>query len=226
VVAQACRWDERVPPDVLAVTGPRSPPLLAKIPSTADGGRARRLLATTSCSTPATARSSAVSWIGVAGTPSGGDWLKRGANQLSRTRRGSKPIDFGLTKPWASLIHKAQQGPSSPTWASSGIPPEAQVLDAAPAKFPGAGIAAPASAKLLKQSASPRRSANAQLDVDQGRRGPGRLPGLSTTIRSGLAATGKALGKHLTKGITQEADWRAQILSEGQAVGRWPQKPR
>jgi len=59
-----CRWDETGPPmGAFAVNRrPRSPPLLAKIPFNADGGRARSAcLATTSLLNPSYAKSSSSS---------------------------------------------------------------------------------------------------------------------------------------------------------------------
>ncbi|MCP9840773.1 polyribonucleotide nucleotidyltransferase [Synechococcus sp. J7-Johnson] len=212
VVATCLSLDERVPPDVLAVTGASIATLLARIPFNGPMAAVRvGLLGDDFVLNPSyrEIERSELDLV-VAGTPSGVVMVEAGANQLPE-QDVIEAIEFGYEA--VGELIKAQQTLLTELGIEQ-VFPEAPVQDPALPTFLeqecGAGIG-----EVLKQFSLTKAERDSQLDAIKAEVA-GKIATLSDDDPIRVAAAGKALG-NTYKGITKKL-MRAQILTDGKRV--------
>ncbi|MCP9915199.1 polyribonucleotide nucleotidyltransferase [Cyanobium sp. ATX 6F1] len=212
VVATTLSLDERVPPDVLAVTGASIACLLARMPFSGPMAAVRvGLLGDDFVLNPSyrEIERSELDLV-VAGTPSGVVMVEAGANQLPE-QDVIEAIDFGYEA--VGELIKAQLKLLSDLGIEQVIP-ETKIEDPALPNFLeqecGAGIA-----EVLKQYSLTKPERDAKLDVLKGEVAA-KIATLGDDDPIRLAAAGKALG-NTYKGVTKKM-MRAQIINEGKRV--------
>ncbi|MCT0212062.1 MULTISPECIES: polyribonucleotide nucleotidyltransferase [unclassified Synechococcus] len=212
VVATTLSLDERVPPDVLAVTGASIAALLARLPFYGPMAAVRvGLLGDDFVLNPSyrEIERSELDLV-VAGTPAGVVMVEAGANQLPE-QDVIEAIDFGYEA--VGELIKAQQQLLTELGIEQVIP-EAPSEDPTLADFLSqecsSGIG-----EVLKQFTQTKGERDEKLDALKAEVAT-KIAGLTEADPIRLASTGKALGnsyKALTKKLM-----RAQILTEGKRV--------
>ncbi|QVL52343.1 MAG: polyribonucleotide nucleotidyltransferase [Cyanobium sp. M30B3] len=214
IVATCLSLDERVPPDVLAVTGASLATLLAKIPFHGPMAAVRvGLLGDDFILNPSyrEIERSELDLV-VAGTPEGVIMVEAGANQLPE-QDVIEAIDFGY-EAVCDLI-KAQQTLLKELGIEQVIP-EPQALDATLPAFLEKQCAKPIG-EVLKQFQLSKAERDAQLDAIKAGVAE-TIAGLKDddAVKQAVASSGKALGnsyKALTKKLMRE-----QIVKDGKRV--------
>jgi polyribonucleotide nucleotidyltransferase len=214
IVATCLSLDERVPPDVLAVTGASLATLLAKIPFHGPMAAVRvGLLGDDFILNPSyrEIERSDLDLV-VAGTPEGVIMVEAGANQLPE-QDVIEAIDFGY-EAVCELI-KAQQTLLKELGVEQVIP-EPQALDATLPAFLEKQCAKPIG-EVLKQFQLSKAERDAQLDAIKAGVAE-TIAGLKDddAVKQAVASSGKALGnsyKALTKKLMRE-----QIVKDGKRV--------
>ncbi|MEO1002650.1 MAG: polyribonucleotide nucleotidyltransferase [Cyanobacteria bacterium J06638_7] len=212
IVATCLSLDERVPPDVLAVTGASMATLLAKLPFHGPMAAVRvGLLGDEFVLNPSyrEMERSELDMV-VAGTPQGVIMVEAGANQLPE-QDVIEAIDFGYEG--VSELIKAQQSLLKDLGIEQVIP-EAQSIDPTLPAFLEQECSA-AIGEVLKQFGLSKEERDRQLDAIKAKAAE-KVAGLAENDPVRAAAGGKALGngfKNLTKKLM-----RGQILSEGKRV--------
>jgi polyribonucleotide nucleotidyltransferase len=212
VVATCLSLDERVPPDVLAVTGASMATLLAKIPFHGPMAAVRvGLLGDDFVLNPSfrEIERSELDLV-VAGTPEGVIMVEAGANQLPE-QDVIEAIDFGY-EAVCELI-KAQQNLLKELGIEQVIP-EAQVVDATLPSFLEKECAK-GIGEVLKQFSQTKPERDEKLDAIKAEVVE-KIAGLAEDDPIRAAASGKALAnsyKSLTKQLM-----RAQIVKDGKRV--------
>ena len=212
IVATCLSLDERVPPDVLAVTGASMATLLAKIPFYGPMAAVRvGLLGDDFVLNPSfrEIERSELDLV-VAGTPEGVIMVEAGANQLPE-QDVIEAIDFGY-EAVCELI-KAQQNLLKELGIEQVIP-EAQVVDATLPSFLEKECAK-GIGEVLKQFSQTKPERDEKLDAIKAEVSE-KIAGLAEDDPIRTAASGKALGnsyKSLTKKLMRE-----QILKDGKRV--------
>ncbi|MCP9886756.1 polyribonucleotide nucleotidyltransferase [Cyanobium sp. ATX 6A2] len=212
IVAMCLSLDERVPPDVLAVTGASMATLLARIPFYGPMATVRvGLLGDDFVLNPSfrEIERSELDLV-VAGTPQGVVMVEAGANQLPE-QDVIEAIDFGY-EAVCELI-KAQQSLLQELGIEQVIPEPQAVDSTLPAYLEQE--CSPAIGEVLKQFELSKEERDSQLDAIKERVGEA-IAALPDDDAIRAAAAGKALGngfKSLTKQLM-----RGQILSEGKRV--------
>ncbi len=212
IVATCLSLDERVPPDVLAVTGASMATLLAGIPFYGPMATVRvGLLGDDFVLNPSfrEIERSELDLV-VAGTPQGVVMVEAGANQLPE-QDVIEAIDFGY-EAVCELI-KAQQNLLKELGIEQVIP-EPQTIDATLPNFLEQECAG-GIAEVLKQFSQTKTERDEKLDAIKAEVGE-KIAALAEDDPIRSASSGKALGnsyKDLTKKLM-----RAQILQEGKRV--------
>ncbi|MCP9882747.1 polyribonucleotide nucleotidyltransferase [Cyanobium sp. Alchichica 3B3-8F6] len=212
IVATCLSLDERVPPDVLAVTGASMATLLAKIPFHGPMAAVRvGLLGDDFVLNPSfrEIERSELDLV-VAGTPEGVIMVEAGANQLPE-QDVIEAIDFGY-EAVCELI-KAQQNLLKELGIEQVIP-EAQVVDATLPSFLEKECAK-GIGEVLKQFSQTKPERDEKLDAIKAEVSE-KIAALAEDDPIRSAASGKALGnsyKSLTKKLMRE-----QILKDGKRV--------
>jgi len=212
VVATCLSLDERVPPDVLAVTGASMATLLAKIPFHGPMAAVRvGLLGDDFVLNPSfrEIERSELDLV-VAGTPEGVIMVEAGANQLPE-QDVIEAIDFGY-EAVCELI-KAQQNLLKELGIEQVIP-EAQVVDATLPSFLEKECAK-GIGEVLRQFSQTKPERDEKLDAIKAEVSE-KIAALAEDDPIRTAASGKALGnsyKSLTKKLMRE-----QILKDGKRV--------
>jgi polyribonucleotide nucleotidyltransferase len=212
IVATCLSLDERVPPDVLAVTGASMATLLAGIPFYGPMATVRvGLLGDDFVLNPSfrEIERSELDLV-VAGTPQGVVMVEAGANQLPE-QDVIEAIDFGY-EAVCELI-KAQQNLLKELGIEQVIP-EPQTIDATLPNFLEQECAG-GIAEVLKQYSQTKNERDEKLDAIKAEVSE-KIAALAEDDPIRSASTGKALGnsyKDLTKKLM-----RAQILHEGKRV--------
>ena len=212
IVATCLSLDERVPPDVLAVTGASMATLLAKIPFYGPMAAVRvGLLGDDFVLNPSfrEIERSELDLV-VAGTPEGVIMVEAGANQLPE-QDVIEAIDFGY-EAVCELI-KAQQNLLKELGIEQVIP-EAQVVDATLPSFLEKECAK-GIGEVLKQFSQTKPERDEKLDAIKAEVSE-KIAALAENDPIRTAASGKALGnsyKSLTKKLMRE-----QILKDGKRV--------
>jgi len=214
IVATCLSLDERVPPDVLAVTGASMATLLAKIPFHGPMAAVRvGLLGDDFVLNPSyrEIERSDLDLV-VAGTPQGVIMVEAGANQLPE-QDVIEAIDFGYEA--VSELIKAQQDLLK-TLGIEQVIPEAKVDDDTLPKFLEKECAK-GIGEVLKQFSQTKGERDEKLDAIKAEVAE-KISGLKDddAIKVAVSSNGKALGnsyKSLTKKLM-----RAQILKEGVRV--------
>lgn len=212
IVATCLSLDERVPPDVLAVTGASMATLLAKIPFHGPMAAVRVGLLGDDFVLNPTYRETERSELDlvVAGTPQGVIMVEAGANQLPE-QDVIEAIDFGY-EAVCELI-KAQQNLLKELGIEQ-VFPEPLVEDPALPTFLAAECSQPIG-ELLKQFGLSKAERDEKLDAIKAEVGQ-KIATLGDDDPIRKASGGKALGnayKRLTKQLM-----RAQIVGEGKRV--------
>ena len=212
IVATCLSLDERVPPDVLAVTGASVATLLARIPFYGPMATVRvGLLGDDFVLNPSfrEIERSELDLV-VAGTPQGVVMVEAGANQLPE-QDVIEAIDFGY-EAVCELI-KAQQNLLKELGIEQVIP-EPQVIDATLPNFLEQECAG-GIGEVLKQFSQTKTERDGKLDAIKAEVSE-KIAALAEDDPIRSASSGKALGnsyKDLTKKLM-----RAQILQEGKRV--------
>ena len=214
IVATCLSLDERVPPDVLAVTGASLATLLARIPFHGPMAAVRvGLLGDDFILNPSyrEIERSELDLV-VAGTPEGVIMVEAGANQLPE-QDVIEAIDFGY-EAVCELI-KAQQNLLKELGIEQVIP-EPQAVDATLPTFLEKQCAKPIG-EVLKQFSLSKAERDAQLDAIKAEVAE-TIAGLKDddAVKQAVASSGKALGnsyKALTKKLMRE-----QIVKDGKRV--------
>jgi polyribonucleotide nucleotidyltransferase len=212
IVATCLSLDEKVPPDVLAVTGASIATLLAKIPFHGPMAAVRvGLLGDDFVLNPSfrEIERSELDLV-VAGTPQGVIMVEAGANQLPE-QDVIEAIDFGYEA--VGELIKAQQTLLKELGIEQ-VFPEPQPLDTTLPAFLEQECSA-AIGEVLKQFELSKEERDSKLDVIKDQVGE-RIAALPEDDAIRSAAAGKALGngfKSLTKQLM-----RGQILNEGKRV--------
>ena len=214
VVATCMSLDERVPPDVLAVTGASLATLLAKIPFNGPMAAVRvGLLGDDFILNPSyrEIERSELDLV-VAGTPQGVIMVEAGANQLPE-QDVIEAIDFGY-EAVCELI-KVQQTLLKELGIEQVIP-EAQTVDATLPSFLekecSKGIG-----DVLKQFSLTKAERDEQLDAIKAQAAE-KISGLKDddAVKVAVSSNGKALGNNY-KALTKKL-MRAQIVQDGKRV--------
>ena len=214
VVATCMSLDERVPPDVLAVTGASLATLLAKIPFNGPMAAVRvGLLGDDFILNPSyrEIERSELDLV-VAGTPQGVIMVEAGANQLPE-QDVIEAIDFGY-EAVCELI-KVQQNLLKELGIEQVIP-EAQTVDATLPSFLekecSKGIG-----DVLKQFSLTKAERDEQLDAIKAQAAE-KISGLKDddAVKVAVSSNGKALGNNY-KALTKKL-MRAQIVQDGKRV--------
>jgi len=212
IVATCLSLDERVPPDVLAVTGASLATLLAKIPFNGPMAAVRvGLLGDDFILNPSyrEIERSELDLV-VAGTPEGVIMVEAGANQLPELDV-IEAIDFGYEAVCELL--KAQQNLLKDLGIEQVIPeprPEDPTLPAYLEKECSAAIG-----EVLKHFELSKEERDARLDAIKAQVSD-TISGLAEDDPVRVAAAGKALGNSF-KALTKQL-MRGQILNEGKRV--------
>jgi polyribonucleotide nucleotidyltransferase len=214
IVATCLSLDERVPPDVLAVTGASLATLLAKIPFHGPMAAVRvGLLGDDFILNPSyrEIERSELDLV-VAGTPEGVIMVEAGANQLPE-QDVIEAIDFGYEA--VGELIKAQQTLLKELGIEQ-LVPEPQAVDVTLPTFLEKQCAKPIG-EVLKQFSLSKAERDAQLDAIKAEVAE-TIAGLKDddAVKQAVASSGKALGnsyKALTKKLM-----RAQIVKDGKRV--------
>lgn len=214
IVATCLSLDERVPPDVLAVTGASVATLLAKIPFQGPMAAVRvGLLGDDFVLNPSyrEIERSDLDLV-VAGTPEGVIMVEAGANQLPE-QDVIEAIDFGYEA--VGELIKAQLALLKELGIEQ-VLPEAKPEDATLPTFLEKECAKPIG-EVLKQFSQTKGERDAKLDAIKASVGE-KIAGLKEddAVRQAVSSNGKALAnnfKSLTKKLMRE-----QILKEGKRV--------
>jgi len=214
IVATCLSLDERVPPDVLAVTGASVATLLAKIPFQGPMAAVRvGLLGDDFVLNPSyrEIERSDLDLV-VAGTPQGVIMVEAGANQLPE-QDVIEAIDFGYEA--VGELIKAQLALLKDLGIEQ-VLPEAKVEDATLPTYLEKECAKPIG-EVLKQFSQTKGERDGKLDAIKAAVGE-KIAGLKDedAIKLAVSGNGKALGnsfKSLTKKLMRE-----QILKEGKRV--------
>ena len=212
IVATCMSLDERVPPDVLAVTGASLATLLAKIPFHGPMAAVRVGLLGDDFVLNPSYREIGRSELDlvVAGTPAGVIMVEAGASQLPEQDM-IEAIDFGYEA--VSELIKAQQTLIKDLGIEQ-VLPEAPAVDTTLASFLEkectSGIKG-----VLQQFELSKEQRDSQLDAIKAQASE-KIAALADNDPIRLAAAGKALG-NTYKGLTKQL-MRAQIVGEGKRV--------
>jgi polyribonucleotide nucleotidyltransferase len=214
IVATCLSLDERVPPDVLAVTGASLATLLAKIPFHGPMAAVRvGLLGDDFILNPSyrEIERSELDLV-VAGTPQGVIMVEAGANQLPE-QDVIEAIDFGY-EAVCELI-KAQQNLLKDLGIEQVIP-EPQAVDATLPTFLEKQCAKPIG-EVLKQFTLSKAERDAKLDAIKAEVAA-TIAGLKDddAVKQAVASSGKALGNNY-KALTKKL-MRDQIVKDGKRV--------
>ena len=214
IVATCLSLDERVPPDVLAVTGASMATLLAKIPFYGPMAAVRvGLLGDDFVLNPSfrEIERSDLDLV-VAGTPAGVIMVEAGANQLPE-QDVIEAIDFGYEA--VGELIKAQQNLLKELGIEQ-VVPEAKAEDATLPQFLEKECAK-GIGEVLKQFSQTKTERDEKLDAIKAQVGE-KIAGLKDddAVKVAVSSNSKALGntyKSLTKKLM-----RAQIINEGKRV--------